>query len=1064
MESLQKTLCKNCGDQLDASKAVNGVLKCPSCRSVFTVAKKETNPAALSSLRIAENELDSCSFDRAFTSYKKASQLDGKEPEAYFGMALSEFKVQFLKDVPNNRLQPICHEISDKKFTDSVNYKKALSLATDDQRFEYERNGQEIDYIREEFFKIKKSGLEYDSFICVKVTDDVTRQRTSDYKDADDIYFHLRRKGFKPFFSERELRNVTGADYEARILYALYTAECMLVVCNDESYLQTPWVKNEYTRFLKLIGDEEKESDSITIAFNGKPIERLPGKNGRIQGIDLANREAFTAIAEFVEKHTPAARKRREEEKRKKQEEADALKRQIEAQIEEQKRAQRELEKRLNSLNSAPVQGGGATATVNSLLIRARQELSFKDFDKAKDYFNKVLDADPQNADGWWGLFLVEFDVTDEKEIYDRLDNELVNRIYDSRNYKSAEKYATEETQKRIEEFNAGLRDPRKWWKLFLADFNTSDSDYIVDNISKEVKSSIRQNVNYKNATEYADEEFKPVLENFKNEINSPRSYWKLFLQEFSVNHENELLDAITEDLREQIEKSVNYNTVLRKAEGDLKERVEKFRAAMYSGEVWWKRFLGDYGAKSGPELIMRADNKQLFDITENPYYKLAYSYASGDFATVINSFIGEVFSFKLWWNRFLEGLEVKSEDELLTDFKYEYRNIPDENPCYRRAKKYSDDEEKKRIAKFEEGLAEHVKYYEDAKSAWDKMKAEFGCKSDADLTGLYKSIKNSKNYAEAVATAEKSCAKGLYNNYVCFSKAQEKAVEENCIARTGKRIFRTKNAFTVILIILCIAMALSGILSFFRVPGVDMFWVRPAMSFIGAHEWRALIIAIPAFFLIVICIVSNKTKTKKGNIASIALSVFVAVIFAFSVLAGYVVKTSTENSQSNLFETSTYVFTMAEEEETDSYIVKSLYLKDKNEKYVTVPNTFNGKPVTAIGEKLFYERNEIERIYLPKNLTSIGDVAFNGCRYLKKINIPANVTRIGLNAFQFCGNSLYGSEDTVIEFENKIGWYYAYKPDGSGGTVEEISPSDLSTSNARKFISKLTGYYMYRI
>lgn len=439
MESLQKTLCKNCGDQLDASKAVNGVLKCPSCRSVFTVAKKETNPAALSSLRIAENELDSCSFDRAFTSYKKASQLDGKEPEAYFGMALSEFKVQFLKDVPNNRLQPICHEISDKKFTDSVNYKKALSLATDDQRFEYERNGQEIDYIREEFFKIKKSGLEYDSFICVKVTDDVTRQRTSDYKDADDIYFHLRRKGFKPFFSERELRNVTGADYEARILYALYTAECMLVVCNDESYLQTPWVKNEYTRFLKLIGDDEKESDSITLVFSGLPIEKLPGKRGRIQAINLNQLNAFERIVSFVETHTPEARKRREEEK--------LIKERREA---ESERKLQELEERLRNMQSAPVQPSATAgnSSANMFLVLANQFLSSGDFANAKTYFTTVTAADNYNAEAYWGLFLTGMKVSDEDKI------PLFSAIdFDDVNFKKARYYAGEQLKSRIENF-----------------------------------------------------------------------------------------------------------------------------------------------------------------------------------------------------------------------------------------------------------------------------------------------------------------------------------------------------------------------------------------------------------------------------------------------------------------------------------------------------------------------------------------------------------------------------------------------------------------------------------
>ena len=319
MELQQIFKCKTCEQSLDEFVALssNGLVECPYCYNIWTIPKKETNPAALSFLRIGEHNLDTCKFDEAYTAFKKAAELDSSEPEAYFGMALAEFKVQYLKDISGEkpRLQPICHEISDKKFSDNPDYMRAYMKATDGQRKEYEKKAQEIDYALNEFYKLKQSGLDYDCFICVKVTDDDTKLRTPDYKDADDIYFSLRGSGYKPFFSERELGGATGADYEARILYALYTSECMVVVCHNAEYLNTPWVKNEYTRFLKLVNDEEKESDSITIAFRGKAVERLHGRSGKLQGIDLGKLGAMSKIEAFVESHTPEARKKREEAK-----------------------------------------------------------------------------------------------------------------------------------------------------------------------------------------------------------------------------------------------------------------------------------------------------------------------------------------------------------------------------------------------------------------------------------------------------------------------------------------------------------------------------------------------------------------------------------------------------------------------------------------------------------------------------------------------------------------------------------------------------------------------------
>lgn len=446
MSELVSTICKNCGAQLDAGAASNGVIRCGYCRSVFTLPKKEASPAALQFLRIAEHDLDTGNFDGAYEGYKKAAELDSTEPEAYFGMALAEFKVQYLKDTVNNRLQPVCHEVTDKSFTENKNYKTALELATAAQRAQYERQGEDIDYIRGEFLRLKNSGVEYDCFICVKVTDDETKMRTSDYKDADDIYFELKGKGYKPFFSERELKNVSGADYEARILYALYSSECMLVVCNNEEYLKTPWVKNEYTRFLKLIGDEVKESDSITIVYSGKPIEKLAGKNGKIQGIDLTKINSFERIEKFVENHTPAGRARRKQEAATKTSEAEELKRKIE----EQARILKNIQA------PAPTSNG---VSVESLMLRARQELDNNNGKKATEYLNRVLDIDPTNAEAWWLAMLAEFSCKDEEAFFKQLNvytcSTMQYKLQNSVNLKNAQKYADAALKEKIDKFLA---------------------------------------------------------------------------------------------------------------------------------------------------------------------------------------------------------------------------------------------------------------------------------------------------------------------------------------------------------------------------------------------------------------------------------------------------------------------------------------------------------------------------------------------------------------------------------------------------------------------------------
>ncbi len=319
MASMKENQCANCRAPLRLDAAKNGVIRCEYCDSEFTLPKDDTVSEAVAAIFAGKHELDVCRFDDALVSFTHAAQTAPNEPEAFMGAALAIHKVQYIKDEVNNRLQPICHEISDALFAKDRYYGQAYALATPEQRAQYEKQAAEIDCIKKSFRDLQNSGLSYDCFICVKVTDDETKEKTRDCLLADDLYFYLKGKGFKPFFSEREMGNKAGTDYEALILYALYTSHSMIVVCSNENYLNTAWVKNEYGRFLKLIEGEEKESDAIAVLFDGAPIERLPGKSGKIQGIKMAG-DAYERAAEFAGRHSPEAkrRKRAEEEERKK--------------------------------------------------------------------------------------------------------------------------------------------------------------------------------------------------------------------------------------------------------------------------------------------------------------------------------------------------------------------------------------------------------------------------------------------------------------------------------------------------------------------------------------------------------------------------------------------------------------------------------------------------------------------------------------------------------------------------------------------------------------------------
>ena len=385
--------CLGCGNGLESGKAVDGLVTCDFCGMKRTVPKRETKPAALTYLMLAEHDLEVGEFDKAYTGYRKAAEADGEEPEAYFGMALARFKVQYLKDFTAEtvRFQPICHEITEKKFTEDKNYLKALSLSSGNRRAKYEEQAREIDYINREFCTLKAKGAKYDCFLCVKVTNE-SGGHTEDSHTATTLYHELKKAGYSPFYSEEEVRGRTGADYEALILYALWSSRCMLVICSNEEYLQTPWVKNEYTRFIKMLREEEKEDRSIAIVFGDTPVEKLSGVQGKIQGIPFKSYDALDRIRAFVDRFAVK--------------EAPELARKEYGTVTYQKKSvlKTGVEKRRLTVTG----GGEVTVSDKAKLNIAGEFLTRRVFSAAIRFCDQLIKDNPQNGEAYWIRFLAE--------------------------------------------------------------------------------------------------------------------------------------------------------------------------------------------------------------------------------------------------------------------------------------------------------------------------------------------------------------------------------------------------------------------------------------------------------------------------------------------------------------------------------------------------------------------------------------------------------------------------------------------------------------------------------
>ena len=79
--------------------------------------------------------------------------------------------------------------------------------------------------------------------------------------------------------------------------------------------------------------------------------------------------------------------------------------------------------------------------------------------------------------------------------------------------------------------------------------------------------------------------------------------------------------------------------------------------------------------------------------------------------------------------------------------------------------------------------------------------------------------------------------------------------------------------------------------------------------------------------------------------------------------------------------------------------------VKNKNQlpKNVVIPDSYDGKAVTAIDSLAFSSCVDLTSIEIPEGILSIGDGAFSGCYCLTSIVIPNSVNYLGKEVFKYC-------------------------------------------------------------
>lgn len=95
-----------------------------------------------------------------------------------------------------------------------------------------------------------------------------------------------------------------------------------------------------------------------------------------------------------------------------------------------------------------------------------------------------------------------------------------------------------------------------------------------------------------------------------------------------------------------------------------------------------------------------------------------------------------------------------------------------------------------------------------------------------------------------------------------------------------------------------------------------------------------------------------------------------------------------------------------------DGYAVSGV---DNFDKKIVIPQTYEGKPVTAIADGAFKDFIYLREITIPSTVTEIGEYAFSGCISLADISLPSTVKEIGDYSFEDCSFINFALPESLI-------------------------------------------------
>ena len=414
--------CKMCGASLEVGENQT-IATCEYCGTKQTLPKLNDDLKAQMYDR-ANHFRRNNDFDKAESIYEQILEKDNTDAEVYWSLVLCRYGVEYVEDPQTHKRIPTVNRTQFTSIFDDEDYKSAIKYADSNQRTLYEQEAKMINDIQKNILAISKNEEPFDVFICYKETDNSGR-RTPDSVLANDIYHQLTQEGFKVFFSRITLEDKLGTAYEPYIFAALNSAKVMIVLGTKPEYFNAVWVKNEWSRYLKLVQKSNGKKILIPAYRDMDPYD-LPDEFSHLQAQDMSKIGFMQDLIRGIKKI-----------------------------VEEEPQVQ-------NNVSSH----SSDNSQVAPLLKRISLFLEDGEWNNADEYCERVLDIDPENGEAYLYKLMVELEVRKREKLC------LCDEPFDeSENYKKIIRFGNQELIDEVNGYIHYIRCEKTWYNAdWLAD------------------------------------------------------------------------------------------------------------------------------------------------------------------------------------------------------------------------------------------------------------------------------------------------------------------------------------------------------------------------------------------------------------------------------------------------------------------------------------------------------------------------------------------------------------------------------------------------------------------